>query len=275
MGSKVAAHCPALERALSMLEILDVAQGGKSVSEIIRRMGIPKSSAHVLMSTLRQLGYVTYNSDLRVYKLGLKAYALGKGLVSAMELSSRAQPYLAKLSESTGMTSSICVLDGEQALYTVVCFGSNGAQSGVYAGKRVELHCTAAGKVLLAHMRERSLQDFLNKHSAFLQHTQNTITSPQALFAELKTTRERGYALDEEEYELGVRCLAVPLAYDFVRPVAALGIKGAKQKIEGDQIGRLWSRLQKVAAKISRGSGAGSLVPTSGTNGSHETEQVS
>jgi DNA-binding IclR family transcriptional regulator len=250
MGSKAPAHCPALERALAILEILDVAQGGKSVSEIIRRMGIPKSSAHVLMSTLRHLGYVTYNSDLRAYKLGLKAYALGKGLVSAMELSTRAHPYLAKLSERTGMTTSICVLDGEQALYTVVCLGSNGAQSGIYAGKRVELHCTAAGKVLLAHMRERWLQDFLNKHRAFLQHTQNTITSPKTLCAELKTIRELGYAMDREEYELGVCCLAVPLPYDFARPVAALGIKGTKQQMEGGHVRLLSSRLKQVAAKI-------------------------
>lgn len=250
MGSKVPAHSPALERALAILEILDVAQGGKSVPEIIRRVGIPKSSAHVLMSTLRQLGYVTYNSDLRVYKLGLKAYALGKGLVSAMELSTRAHPHLLKLSEHTGMTSSICVLDGEQGLYTVVCPGSNGAQTGIYAGKKVDLHCTAVGKVLLAHMRERWLHDFLNKHSAFLPHTQNTTTSPKSLYAELKTIRETGYAFDNEEYELGVRCLAVPLAYDFARPVAALGIKGTKQQIEGDQIKLLSSRLKQVAARI-------------------------
>jgi DNA-binding IclR family transcriptional regulator len=202
------------------------------------------------MSTLRQLGYVTYNSELHVYKLGLKAYALGKGLVSAMEITTRAQPFLATLSERTGMTSSICVLDGEQALYTAVCSGPNGAPNGVYPGKRVELHCTAAGKLLLAHMRKRWLQDFLNKHHTFLQHTPNTITSPKTLCSELETTRERGYALDEEEYELGVRCLAVPLPYDFARPVAALGIKGTTQKLDGEQVQLLFARLKHVAAKI-------------------------
>ena len=250
MTAKVSAHSNALGRAIAILEMLDRCQEGKSVPQIVRGLNIPRSSAHVLISTLRQQGYVHYDPKFHVYRLGLKAYALGKGLTNAMRLPQLADAHLRWVTERTGVSSTICVLDGEQGLSIAVCV--NAKRPDLYVGKRADLHATAVGKVLLAHLRESRLAEFLRKHPTLAQHTINTITVSESLVTHLKKVREEGYALDDEENQIGIRCLAVPLFYDVPRSIAALGIMGDAKQIEGCRIKSFVDTMKQAADRMCR-----------------------
>ena len=241
------AHSVSVERAMSILELLSGSANGKSLAQISQRPNIPRSTAHVLIVTLERLGYIQQSLG-HSYVLGSRAKMLSTGSVASMELGNNARPLLAALTEITGLTSYVAVLDRDQTLYVECCRAST-CQIDVYAGKRANLHCTAVGNILLAGMRGEPLEEFLKDH-ALMRHTSKTVRTAVELRARLRQVRERGYALDDEEQALGVRCLAVPLTNVLRRTSAALGITGTVPQIRDENLKYLVDCLKKTAEPL-------------------------
>jgi IclR family acetate operon transcriptional repressor len=248
-----------MERGVAILELLDASVHGCTLSQISQRLQIPRSTAHVLLVTLQRLGYVQQTGNGHLFSLGMRAQLLGIGPAGCMQLGDKARPHLGPLTETIGLASYVAVLDRHQALYIECCSGS-GAQVDVYPGKRANLHCTAAGKVMLAGLRKCALEDFLNHHP-LMRHTNNTLKSADELCAKLESVRKEHYALDDEEQALGVRCLAVPLFDPLHGVVGALGITGALSRIHAENIAFLVKRMRKAAEEIV----PGRLGPTQST----------
>jgi IclR family acetate operon transcriptional repressor len=248
MVTNSSAHSVSIERAVAILELLSASVHGMTLSQISQRLSIPRSTAHVLIVTLRRLGYMQQNASGHLFTLGPKAQILGGGPVACLQLGDKARPHLAPLTEMTGLASYVAVLDRDQALY-IECSRGSAVGIDVYPGKRANLHCTAGGNVLLAGLRRDALEEFLNNHT-LVRHTGKTLPNAEEMLARLERVRIDGYALDDEEQALGVRCLAVPLFDALHRITGALGVTGTISQIRAGNIAFLVGCMQKTVEQI-------------------------
>lgn len=243
------ASARAVERTMAILECLDSSRRGLNVSELSRKIGVPKSSAHVAVLTLERLGYVRRAPNGRDFLLSLKAYALGQRMVRSLSLSQYALPHMQELARQTRITSHLAILDHDQGVYIQKAEAPGLIQFDTYLGRRMDLHCTSLGKVILAFSPKEQVEHVFAK-SAFARYTPNTIVSATALRKEVARVRRAGYALDDEEEELGVRCIAVPVMKPGGVFLAALSLSGTLTQIPLRSVGGLVARLKECAAAI-------------------------
>ena len=196
-----------IERAFELLELMTDAGGEIGISQLAETSGLPLPTIHRLMRTLVHLGYVRQEASRR--------YALGPRLIRLGETSSRllgtwARPHLARLVDAIGETANMAMLDGDEVVYVAQGPSRHSMRMFTEVGRRVLPHGTAVGKALLAQLPESRVAEALGR-TGMPAHTEHTITTPAALFRQLHTVRELGYAVDDGEQELGVRCVAVPV----------------------------------------------------------------
>jgi DNA-binding IclR family transcriptional regulator len=241
--------CVAVERAFKILEFLDCTQRAWNISEVSRRLAMPKSTTHILMLTLERLGYIERDLGSRTFSLSVKLAALGDTVLKTTPLAVMALPSMRSLAQSLGVTVHLAMLEKEQAVYVQKVDGPGFIRFDTYIGKRTNLHCTAVGKVLLAYSSPESQKHYFHK-IVFARHTSRTIDSASPLRRELVSVCERGWAFDDQEEELGVRCLAVPIRGNNGSVVAALGVTGTVTQLQEEDTQRVVSALKKTAALI-------------------------
>jgi len=244
-------HATSVERAFAILEFLDGSRRGWNISELSRKLRIPKSTTHVIVLTLERLGYLTLDTRTREYSLGLKVSGLGRGLMKSLSLPDRALRPMQWLVEVTRCTAQLAVLADDQAMYIQKVEGPGLIQFDSYVGKRTNLHCTGVGKVLLAYASEQKQEHILNRKS-FAHYTNKTITSPNLLRKELIKVRQRGYAIDDEEEELEARCVAAPVFNQLGEFIAGLAIAGTLGQIRDENIDELVRYVTRAANRILR-----------------------
>ena len=219
-----------VHRALLLLELLTRAGGRLPVSELSARSGLSLGTTHRLLATLAARGYVRQEADRR-YALGTALLPLGDAATRL--LSSWAKPFLTELADECGETVNLAVLDDDHVTYVAQAPGRHRMRMFTEVGRRVLPHSTAVGKVLLAWHGEDRLRRVVAR-LGLPERTPRTLTTFPALSAELARVRDRGWAVDDEEEELGVRCLAVP-----VRPgpdaVAALSVSAPASRLDPDR----------------------------------------
>src|SRR5215467_11219712 len=232
-------------RVISILEYLDGSIRGLNVSEISRKLMIPKSSAHVIILTLERLGYLRKGIGERNYSLGMKAYALGQKMVKTLSLSELALPHMRRLVDRLQLSAHLAVLDRDQGMFIQKIESPGLIKFDTYVGKRMDLHCTGLGKVILAFETPEAVKHILNK-PVYMRYTRNTITSPRALHAEIEEIRRLGYAVDDEEEEMGVRCVSVPITDRLGKFVAALSVTGTVGQVPTDRIESIVQLLKRT-----------------------------
>jgi DNA-binding IclR family transcriptional regulator len=242
-------HSTSVERAFAILEYLDGSRRGLNISELSRKLQIPKSTTHVIVLTLERLGYLAFDQWTRNYSLGLKVSGLGRGLMKSLSLPDTALRPMQWLVEMTRCTAQLAVMADDQAMYIQKVEGPGLIQFDSYIGKRTNLHCTGVGKILLAYAAEPKREHILNKKS-FARYTHKTITSPNLLRKHLINVRQRGYALDDEEEELEVRCVAAPVFNQLGDFMAALTIAGTVGQIREENIDELAHHVIQAANRI-------------------------
>ncbi|MEZ5399464.1 MAG: IclR family transcriptional regulator [Bryobacteraceae bacterium] len=242
-------NAASVERAIAILEYLDGSRRGLNISEISRKLGIPKSSAHVIVVTLERLGYVRKREDSLFYMLGLKAYGLGMGMMKSLSLSEAALPHMRALSHQLHLPSHLAVPDGDQGVYVQKVDTPGLIKIDTYVGRRMDLHCTGVGKIILAFGPQELHDRFLAKQ-VYIRHTRNTITSPRLMQREIAKIRKLGFAMDDEEEELAVRCVAVPV-FKNGRFTAALSVTGTTAQLPLNAIDEVAAVLRSAAAAIS------------------------
>ena len=209
---------------------LDSSKRGLNISELGRRLAIPKSSAHVIVLTRERLGYVERKPDSLNYHLGLKAYGLGRGVMKNLSVAEIALPSLRVLVDQIHLPAHLAVFDGDQGVYIQKVDVPSLIKIDTYIGRRMDLHCTGVGKVLLAWGPVDVVEHILSKQ-AYIRHTHNTITSARALRHELARVRRLRYAVDDEEEELAVRCVAVPVFQSGGQFIAGLSVTGTTAQL--------------------------------------------
>ena len=213
-----------LARGLQIMNQLEDAPEGLSVTFIARKLQLEKSSVSRFLRTLHNYGYVEQDERTRRYRLGARLVALGQRRLRQFTLREQARPFLRRLVDETGECAHLAVLTRGQAFYVDQVDTSASLRVSTGIGTMAPLHCTALGKVLLAY-------DDIQPAEELPIYTPRTITEHTELNQQLERTRELGYALDDEEYTIGVRCLAAPVRGDGGVLAGAMGISGPAARL--------------------------------------------
>ncbi|HSW36624.1 MAG TPA: IclR family transcriptional regulator, partial [Candidatus Limnocylindrales bacterium] len=202
-----------------MLGLFSARQPNLNLSELSEGLGVHKSTAYRLAVTLAEGGLLRWNQQKGTYSLGLKILNLGSLLINSLELRSQARPYLEKLASEINETVHLAVLDRDEVVYIDKLEVSRGIRIFSDIGKRAPCHCTALGKALLADLPTETVRLILKK-KGMKCYTPNTITSIIAFLDHLEEVRLNDYALDMEEHEPLIYCIAAPIR-DFSRKTIA------------------------------------------------------
>jgi IclR family acetate operon transcriptional repressor len=234
-----------LSRAFAILEAMADAGGEIGLSQLATNAQLPPATIHRLVRTLVSLGYVRQEPS-RQYSLGPRLMRLVD--TSTKRLATLAHPYMTDVVDALGESVNLAVLDGEEIVYVAQLQPSqNFMRMFTEVGRRVKPHGTAVGKAILATKPEDEVRKLLGR-TGMPRRTEHTLTTPDELFADLARVRERGYALDEGEQELGVRSVALTVT-SAPRPVA-LSISGPLTRMSDDVIERAVPILRQAAQKI-------------------------
>lgn len=238
-----------VDRALDLLEALAAAEGEVSITALAARTSLHVSTVHRLLSTLLRRGYVRQNPETSRYYAGAKLATLAEGRSRFGELRLRARPVLRAITEATRETANLVVLDDLAAVYIETIPSPQVVRLFTQVGNRVPLHATGAGKALLAALpaaRRDSVLDRLELRP----YTPHTIVDASALRRALEEIRERGYAIDDEEYDDGVRCVAVPVMGGPNELIGALSISAPANRLTRQRCTELVPLLRRSASEL-------------------------
>ncbi|HEY3129025.1 MAG TPA: IclR family transcriptional regulator [Acidobacteriota bacterium] len=239
-----------LDRALGILDVLAREGSGIALVEISTQLGLHKSTVHRLLRVLERHRVVIKDSQNGRYRLGFRLFELGSQAIEQLDIRERAQPYLKNLVLQTGETAHICILDHGEMLSVANVESVRTIRTPSTVGRRTPAHCTAVGKALLAFLTDGELEDFIKKNP-LKGYTGKTITSATALKAQIESVRERGYAIDDEEIEEGLRCIGAPI-WDYSRSViASMSIAGPAFRIKKEKIPALAEFVVRAARQLS------------------------
>jgi IclR family transcriptional regulator, pca regulon regulatory protein len=248
-------YSQSLERGLAILSAFRSGRPLIGVSELGREIGLSRSTTHRYVATLAALGYLQQDPATKKYRLGPRVLDLGFSAINSMELREVAAPHLQELSDATGFTVNMAILDGLDIVYVERSRSSRTGQREIdlnlHVGSRLPAYCTSLGKVLLAFLEDGAQKEAL-AHIDFARRGPNTLTSRPAFLLELKRVREDGFAINNEELAYGLRSIAAPiLSRDGVAAAAInLAVHSSMVSME-DLVARLSPPLRAAAADIS------------------------
>lgn len=234
------------------LDVLDrVARAGRPVrfSDLLAEAGYPKATLYRLLQTLTHQGMLCYDPDRQAYAPGLRLVRLAHAAWSQSSLAPVARPMLDRLSAEVGETIHLAQLDQGQVLYVDKRNAKAPVEMFSQAGRVGPAYCTGVGKAMLAHLPAPLLEEALRRQS-FHRFTPRTLTDPQALREELARIRAAGHALDREEHEPGIVCVAVPILARAGRVMGAVSVTSTTARKGLDALAALAPRLRAVAAAI-------------------------
>ena len=231
-----------VDRAMDLLEVLARAEAPMGVGEVAERTGLAQATAHRLLRSLQQRGYVRHDAS-RKYSVGPAALRLGDAAQRSLARSAR--PYLQQLVDLSGETANLAVLEGSDVVYVAQVSSPHTLRMFAEVGRHVPPHSTAVGKVLLAQLPAGRVLALVER-SGLAGRTPHTITSLAGFGTELERVRAQGWAADEEEQEVGVRCVAVPVG-NGDSSVAAISLSGPAERFEGGRAVGLVAAMQRAA----------------------------
>ncbi|MCB1835753.1 MAG: helix-turn-helix domain-containing protein [Geminicoccaceae bacterium] len=249
--SQSSGQVQSLKRALSLLNALAAHSEGMTLTELAQAVGLPPSTAHRLLTTLESERYVRFEPGEHLWQVGVQAFVSGNAFLRSRDIARMSRRFMRRLMEESGETANLYVHEGGEA----VCLGQVESRQLMRAisrpGGKVKMHCSGAGKAILAHMRREELETILGEHG-MPRITAHTITDRAALDEDLERIRSRGFSVDDGEHAIGLRCVASPIFDENARPLAALSLSGPTARIHDDGLERLGRLVRAIAAEITR-----------------------
>jgi DNA-binding IclR family transcriptional regulator len=242
---------PALYNAFNILELLTNSGAGLTLPDLVEQSNLAKSSVHYLLVTLERCGYVRRSERTGRYLLGVKLFSLANSALGSLSLRQRTAAYLSGLKMRTGLTVHMAILEHSEAILVAREETQRGSRLASWIGKRMDMHCTGIGKAMLAYLPEAEIEAIVRKHG-LARHNENTISTRRRLQEELERVAKVGYALDNEEDELGVGCIGVPIFGPGGRPLAAISLAGSTHEVTLEELPRLSGELLGTAKMMSR-----------------------
>ena len=250
-----------LERALALLSVLAGADQA-TLTELSQKTGMPPSSAHRLLMTLQASRFVAFNDSTSEWCIGVEAFRTGASFLRRSRLTEMARDMMHDLVDQTGETANLAVPDGGEVVFISQVETQQPIRAYFGHGARAHMHASGIGKALLAALARSDAERRLQR-TGLPQFTPNTLISSDALFAELKLTRERGWAVDDEERNLGMRCVASAIYNAHGEPVGGISISGPSTRLDRKAIDTFGPLVKRAAAMITgRIGGSSAAVPS-------------
>lgn len=246
-----------LTKGLLILEMM-MEKDNLGVTEISKVLGVNKSSAYRLLITLEDRNFVKQDPISGKYSLGMRFASFRTKVLEGIELRGIARPYLKWLTDTTKESSALCVLSDGHGVIIEKQSSKESISAYLYVGMVEPLHCTALGKVLISHLPEDRQRELLDKDLE--SFTAFTKTDKEQILEECKQILEQGYALDNEEYSLSMRCVAAPVYNSKGKLAAAVGISGPVTRLHDDNINEYIDAVKEAAQNISSNLGYSRLL---------------
>lgn len=253
-------YSQSLERGLAILSAFRSGRPLLGISDLGREVGLSRSTTHRYVSTLASLGYLQQDPASKRYRLGPRVLDLGFSAIHSMELRQISAPHLQQLSDETGYTVNMAILDGTDIVYIERCRSSRAGQREIdlnlHVGSRLPAYCTSMGKVLLAYLPAHD-RDALLDRIELRQRGPNTLTGRRPLVSELRRVRAQGFAINNEELAFGLRSIAAPVFSQSGEIAAAINLAVHSSMVVSmaELVARLSGPLKRTAAEISARTG--------------------
>ena len=240
-----------IERALTILEVVAEHNNGLGITEISNIIDLHKSTIHRILSTLIYKGYIIQDPTTLKYRTTLKLYELGYKRVANTDLLTASKPYTKMLKEFTNEVVHLVVRDGNEIVYIDKVEAENTITMLSTIGRRNPLYCTSVGKAILSYLDMEELVKIW-KSSKIIKKTPNTITNLEYMVEELKQIKDLGYAVDEEEDEIGIRCVGSAILNKNGEVEGAVSISGPTMRITKDLVNIYGEQVKNCALQISK-----------------------
>lgn len=250
MPRQIESPSTAVERTLLILEAVAQRQTGMSNADFSRKLKIPKSSASYILRTLEQHGYLRRDKEDGKYRLGMKVLGLSRGALSSVNVRGVALPIMRHLVEQVHITTHLAILDNDEAVYVEKVEAPGFVKMDTWIGRRMEVHTTGVGKAILAFLDPKE-QEAIIRRRGLKKFTPLTITSPYKMMKEFERVRQMGYAVDDEENSLGVRCVGAAIFNAQGKVEASVASTGTITEVPRDAVPRLAEMVKEAARRIS------------------------
>jgi DNA-binding IclR family transcriptional regulator len=243
-----------VSHALDVLEAFKGNEDELGVTELSARLGLPKNNVFRLLATLELRGYIEQNKASGNYRLGIKTFELGQIFRQRMGLLKQAHPVLEELEARCNESTYLSILQNGMIVYVDMVETTHSVRIVPKLGQRVPAYCTAVGKMQLAYESQDEVERILDK-IGLTSFTPNTITKKEQLLEHLKQIAQQGYAIDNEELEQEVKCVATPIRDYTGRVIASICISGPVQRmsderIQNELIGLLKTAAQEISSRL-------------------------
>ena len=247
----------AVERALDILLCFTQDEPDLSLTQIAERVGIHKSTVHRLLATLESRRFVNRNEATGLYHLGLRFIEMASLVLKDVDLQRWARPYLQHLAEECGETVDLAVLDGTHVVYLEVVESPQRVKIAAAVGQRLPAPCTASGKVFMAFLPDDHVAAIIE--AGLTRHTEQTLVSPKDLHEDLRRTRQRGFAISEQEYEKDINAIAAPILNGSGYPVAAIAVVGPSYRLPHERMQQIGLLVLEATKAITHDVGVTAL----------------
>jgi len=240
-----------VDRALSIMEVLSDYDEGLGITEISTKIDLHKSTVYRLLGTLIYKGFVKQDKATNKYKITFKLFELGNKAIQNIDILSIARPYIEELMEKVNEVVHLVLLEDEEIIYIDKVESHNTIRMHSNIGKRSPAYSTSVGKAIMAYLNEDRIKEIWN-NSDIKKHTEHTITDFDKFIEELEGIRKIHYAIDDQENELGVRCIGAPIFNHKSEPIAAISISGPTSRVTRESVEKTAKWVIKYAKLISK-----------------------
>jgi IclR family transcriptional regulator, KDG regulon repressor len=239
-----------IDRAAQILDCFGFDHQELSVSEIGAKTGLHRSTAHRILMALEYNDLIKQDPDTSKYHLGIKLFKLGHQAVSQLNLREICRPFLSRLMNDTRETIHLAVLDDDQVLYLDKVEGPHALRMPSRVGRHIPTYCTSLGKAMLSCLDDQEIKGILRRQT-LKPLTKNTVKNIDQLLADLRSVRKRGYAVDNEEIEIGLRCVGAPLRDYTGGMVGAISVAAPSARLSEKNTPVIGRIILAIAAEIS------------------------
>ena len=237
-----------VKRVFDVLETLAKYKNGASLRTISEETHLAKSTTHRMLANLINLGYIVQSNTSFQYRLTLKMFEISSNALNGMDIFSESKQFLDQLALKTGETIHLSIQNGTDCVY-IYKAESTASSMASRLGARFPMFCTAMGKAILSTLPEYEVRDIWN-NSTVIKHTPKTNTDLNVLLSQLNEIRTRGYAIDDEENEVGVRCIGFPLSKPGLRATAAFSLSGFTSLLNEERLASYINLSQQTQRAI-------------------------
>jgi DNA-binding IclR family transcriptional regulator len=249
-----------IQRAIDILSLFSHSRPRWGITEIASATGLAKGTVHNIVHTLTQGGFLMRNPETRRYTLGYRTFTLGAIMAGTLEINQKAAGLAQQLAGRTGLISRLAIWDQDAALVTLNVWPHHADSLAQQIGPRVVAYCSALGRALLAHLETDKILAYLDQVE-MVRFTPQTVTDPAQLLDILAETRNRGYAINNQELAPKQASIAATIFQSNSRPAASICLSGTSERILGDDMENLVTDLRRTATEISRYMGYFPSVP--------------